>query len=200
MTKDTLHELLVEQLRDMYDAEKQLVKALPKMAKNAESEDLADAFRSHLGETETQVTRLEEAFGIMGIPAKGKSCKAMKGLLEEGNEAMKEDEKGEMRDLAMIAAAQRVEHYEISAYGTARTLAEQLELDEVAELLQQTEDEEKQADEKLTECAVAIYETVEDEDESDEEGEDEEQDQADMPVPAPARGRASAGGKTRTAR
>jgi len=199
MTKDTLHELLVEQLRDMYDAEKQLVKALPKMAKNAESEDLADAFRSHLGETETQVTRLEEAFGIMGIPAKGKSCKAMKGLLEEGNEAMKEDEKGEMRDLAMIAAAQRVEHYEISAYGTARTLAEQLELDEVAELLQQTEDEEKQADEKLTECAVAIYDTAEDEDESEEEGEEDEE-QADMPAPAPARGRATAGGKTRTAR
>ncbi|MEO8593893.1 MAG: ferritin-like domain-containing protein [Candidatus Solibacter sp.] len=193
MTQDTLQELLVEQLRDIYDAEKQLVKALPKLAKAAESEELAEAIRSHLAETETHVTRLEEAFGMLGVPAKGKTCKAMKGLLEEGNETIREEEKGEMRDLAMIAGAQRVEHYEISAYGTARTLAEQLELGEVAELLQQTEDEEKQADEKLTECAVAIYDSVEEEEEETEDVEAEE------PVPAAKGTRSLSGSKTRTA-
>jgi len=203
MTKETLQELLVEQLRDIFDAEKQLVKALPKLAKNAESEELAEAIRAHLGETETQVSRLEEAFGLLGVPAKGKSCKAMKGLLEEGNEAIQEEDKGEMRDLAMIAAAQRVEHYEISAYGTARAIAEQLDLTDVAELLQQTENEEKQADEKLTECAVTIYEMAEDEEDEedeDEEGEEEEQDEVEMPAPTAGKARPTAGGKTRTAR
>src|SRR3954449_2787450 len=103
MNRETLQELLVEQLRDVYDAEKQLVKALPKMAKAAQSEDLAEAIRTHLGETESQVSRLEQVFGIVGAPAKGKPCKGMKGLLEEGDEAIKEQEKGPMRDLAIIA-------------------------------------------------------------------------------------------------
>ena len=134
MNRETLQELLVEQLRDVYDAEKQLVKALPKMAKAAQSEDLAEAIRTHLGETESQVSRLEQVFGIVGAPAKGKPCKGMKGLLEEGDEAIKEEEKGPMRDLAIIAGAQRVEHYEMSAYGTVRTMAEQLGFDEAVEL------------------------------------------------------------------
>jgi ferritin-like metal-binding protein YciE len=173
MNRETLQELLVEQLRDVYDAEKQLVKALPKMAKAAQSEDLAEAIRTHLGETESQVSRLEQVFGIVGAPAKGKPCKGMKGLLEEGDEAIKEEEKGPMRDLAIIAGAQRVEHYEMSAYGTVRTMAEQLGLDEAAELLQQTEEEEKQADAKLTEVATSLYEIDED-DEDMEEDEGEE--------------------------
>lgn len=159
MNQETLQELFVEQIRDIYDAEKQLVKALPKLAKASESEELADGFRNHLVETQGQVTRLEEVFGLLGVAAKGKPCKAMKGLVEEGAEAIEEEEKGPMRDLAMIAAAQRVEHYEISAYGTARTLAEHLGMTEAAELLQQTEDEEKAADSALTTVAMALYES-----------------------------------------
>lgn len=186
MTQETLQELLVEQLRDLYDAEKQLVKALPKMAKAADSQELAEALRSHLAETETHVTRLEEVFGIVGAPAKGKACKGMKGLLEEGNEAIQNEEKGGMRDLAMIAGAQKVEHYEISAYGTLRTLAEQLGLDKAVELLQQTEDEEKEADSKLTEIAVTIYGSAND-------SEEEEQPAYTGSM------KTKAGGKTRTA-
>jgi len=192
MNQETLHELFVEQLRDLYDAEKQLVKALPKMAKAADNDELAEAIRSHLAETENQVTRLEEVFGIVGVTAKGKPCKGMKGLLEEGNEAIQEEDKGEMRDLAMITGAQKIEHYEISAYGTLRTLAEQLDLGDAAELLQQTEDEEKEADSKLTEIAVMIYGSA-----SDEEEEEEEEEPAQT---AASKTRADAGGKTRTAR
>jgi ferritin-like metal-binding protein YciE len=191
MTQETLQELLVEQLRDLYDAEKQLVKALPKMAKAADNQELAATLRSHLSETETHVTRLEEVFGIVGAPAKGKTCKGMKGLLEEGNEAIQEEDKGEMRDLAIIAGAQKVEHYEMSAYGTVRTLAEQLDLDDAVELLQQTEDEEKEADAKLTEVAVQMYQSAG----ASEEAADEEETQA-----APTRAKTNAGGKTRTAR
>jgi ferritin-like metal-binding protein YciE len=165
MNHETLKELLVEQLRDIYDAEKQLVKALPKLAKAVQSEDLAEAIRAHLGETESQVSRLEEVFEIVGMPAKGKPCKGMKGLLEEGDEAIKQEEKGTLRDLSIIAGAQRVEHYEMAAYGTARTIAEQLGLDEAVELLQQTEDEEKQADVKLTEVAMTLYGSEEDDSE-----------------------------------
>jgi len=196
MTQETLHETFVELLRDTYDAEKQLLKALPKMAKAADNEELVEAIRAHLAETEGQVTRLEEVFGIVGAPAKGKPCKGMKGLLEEGTEAMQEEEKGEMRDLAMIAGAQKVEHYEISAYGTLRTLAEQLDLSDAAELLQQTEDEEKAADSKLTEIAVMIYESASDADEDEEDEEEEEEEPAQTVA-----GKSKAeGGKTRTAR
>jgi len=194
MNQETLHELFVEQLRDLYDAEKQLVKALPKMAKAADNDELAEAIRSHLAETENQVTRLEEVFGIVGVTAKGKPCKGMKGLLEEGNEAIQEEDKGEMRDLAMITGAQKIEHYEISAYGTLRTLAEQLDLGDAAELLQQTEDEEKEADSKLTEIAVMIYGSASDEEEEEEEEEEE------PAQTAASKTRADAGGKTRTAR
>jgi len=143
-----------------------LVKALPKLAKAAQSEDLAEALRSHLTETEGHVKRLEKVFGVLGVPAKGKSCKAMKGLVEEGGEAAQE-EAGELRDLAIIAGGQRVEHYEISAYGTARTLAERLNLNQAAELLQKTEDEEIAADSKLTEIAMSIYDSSDSEDEEE---------------------------------
>jgi len=169
MDQETLQELLVEQIRDIFDAEKQLVKALPKMAKGAESEELANAIRNHLEETQNQVSRLEEVFQILGAPAKGKSCKGMKGLLEEANETLQEEDKGTLRDLAIIAGAQKVEHYEMSAYGTARTLAEHLGLNKAVKLLQQTEDEEKQADETLTTVASGLYESAGQEDEEEEE-------------------------------
>lgn len=174
MNQETLQELFVEQIRDIYDAEKQLVKAIPKMAKAAQSEELADGLRNHLVQTQEHVTRLEEVFGIAGVAAKGKPCKGMKGLIEEGGEALEEEEKGALRDLAIIAAAQRVEHYEISAYGTARTLAEQLGLNDAAELLQQTEDEEKEADSTLTKAAMSLYESSDGE-ENQAEGENEDE-------------------------
>jgi len=182
MDQETLQECLVEQLRDLYDAEKQLTKALPKMAKAAESEDLKEAIQTHLEETQGQVSRLEQVFQELGMAAKGKPCKAMKGLIEEGSEVISENDKGAVRDIGIIAAAQRVEHYEIAAYGTVRTLAEHMENDRVAELLQETEDEEKAADSKLTEVAMTIY-ASEEEGMEDADSEEEEE--------APARGRRS---------
>jgi ferritin-like metal-binding protein YciE len=174
MNQEILQELFVEQIRDILDAEKQLVKALPKLAKAAESEDLAEALRSHLAETQNHVVRLEEVFGIVGVAPRGKPCKAMKGLVEEGSEAVQEQDKGALRDLAIIAGAQRVEHYEISAYGTTRTLAEHLGLNDAVELLQQTEEEEKEADSKLTQIATELYESSGEEDEQGEETDNEE--------------------------
>jgi ferritin-like metal-binding protein YciE len=167
MKQETLKELFVEQIRDIYDAEKQLVKALPKLADAADSEELSDGLLNHLEETKGHVSRLEEVFAQVQIAPRGKTCKAMKGLIEEGNEASQEEE-GALRDLAIIAGAQRVEHYEISAYGTARTLAEHLGLSQAARLLQQTEDEERAADTKLTEVATTLYESSDD---MDDEGE-----------------------------
>jgi len=166
MKQETLRELFMEQLQDLYDAELQLVKALPKMAEAAASNDLAKTIESHLAETETQVSRLEEIFEDLSVTAKAKTCKAMRGLIEEGEEALKESE-GDLRDLAIIAAAQRVEHYEISAYGTARTLAERLGMEDAAELLRQTEDEEEQADSNLTDVAEAIYDSSEETDDAE---------------------------------
>jgi ferritin-like metal-binding protein YciE len=178
MDQETIKELFIDHLRDIYDAEKQLLKALPKLAKAAESEELAEALNNHLEETGNQVTRLEQVFKIAGVPAKGKPCKGMKGLLDEGDDAIQEHEQGPVRDLAIIAGSQKVEHYEISAYGTARTFAEQLEMIEAIELLQQTEDEEKQADETLTDIAEAIFSQAGDGDEDDEEEAVEEEEPA----------------------
>jgi ferritin-like metal-binding protein YciE len=159
MNQDALQEVFVEHIRDIYDAEKQLVKALPKLAKAAQSEELGEALRNHLEETQGHVSRLEEVFGIVGIAAKGKPCKGMKGLIAEGSEAIQEHDKGLLRDLAIIAGGQKVEHYEMSAYGTAKAMAEQLGLNDAVELLRQTEDEEKQADHKLTEVASGVYQS-----------------------------------------
>jgi ferritin-like metal-binding protein YciE len=172
MTMTTLDELLLDQIRDLYDAEKQLVRALPKMAKAATSEYLREAIENHLEETKNQVSRLEEIFAELETPAKGKSCKAMKGLIEEGGEAAGEKGADALIDLSVIAAAQRVEHYEISAYGTARAIATHLGHDRVAALLEQTEDEEKATDSKLTEIASGLYQEVQNA--SDAEGEAEE--------------------------
>jgi len=168
---NTLEDLLVEQVRDLYDAEKQLVRALPKLARAANSEDLQQAIQGHLEETKNQVSRLERVFEELSKPAKGKSCKAMKGLVEEGSEAVDGD--SPLTDLAIIAAAQKVEHYEISGYGTARAIAQQLGQDTVASLLEETEEEEKAADTKLNDIAIELMGQVDSEDESEEEEEEQ---------------------------
>lgn len=151
---ETLDDLLEEQLKDLFSAEGQLVKALPRMAKKANSETLKEAILSHLEETEGQVERLTQIGELLEIKLSGKKCKAMEGLIEEGKEVLEEDGKSAVIDAALIGAAQRVEHYEIAAYGTAKAFAEQLGHTEVVELLQQTLDEESQADEKLTTISV----------------------------------------------
>jgi ferritin-like metal-binding protein YciE len=153
---NTLQEVLIDHLRDLYDAEKNLVRALPKMAKAADSEDLADAFRDHLEQTKHHVERLEQVFEQLGEKPRAKACKAIRGLIEEGSEAMSDE--GAMSDLAIIAAAQKVEHYEISAYGTARAWAEKLGNQEAARLLGETLEEEKAADSKLTEISGSVLE------------------------------------------
>src|SRR6266576_2910498 len=150
-----LRELFFEQLADVYDAEKQLLKALPKMAGNASSSELESAFREHLDQTETQIERLEEVFEILGKQPKGKKCEAMAGLIAEAKEMMEESE-ANVKDAALIAAAQKVEHYEIASYGCLRTWADLLEMDQASTLLQETLDEEKETDEKLTDLAGRI--------------------------------------------
>lgn len=153
MKMKTLEDLFVHELKDLYSAEKQLLKALPKMAKAATNEDLAAAFETHLAETEEQVTRLESIFETLEISSRGPKCKAMEGLLEEGKEVLEEDMEDDVRDAALICSAQRVEHYEIAGYGCARTFASRLGHDKIAKLLQQTLDEEAATDEKLTQLA-----------------------------------------------
>lgn len=173
---ETLQDLLVEELKDLYSAEKQIVKALPKIIRGVTTADLKAAITEHLEITKKQVTRLEEVFGHLDQKPKAKHCKGMEGLLAEGSEALEEEEAGPLRDLQLIGAAQRVEHYEVAAYGTARAIAEQLGLDEAVELLGQTLEEETQADEKLTEVAGSLYEEVGEEpvDQDEEEGEEDE--------------------------
>ena len=157
MAEDTnpLHELLVDQLKDLYSAENQIVKALPKMAKNATNEQLRVAFERHLEETRGHVVRLEQIAEEMDISLRGKKCKGAEGLIEEGKEAIDSFE-DDVLDAAMIGAAQRVEHYEIAAYGTARTHASMLGLNRIAKLLQQTLDEEGATDKKLTQLAESV--------------------------------------------
>jgi ferritin-like metal-binding protein YciE len=184
MKIENIETLLVEQLRDLYDAEKQLVKALPKMAKAASAEELREAFTEHLEVTKNQVQRLEQAFEALGAKAKGKPCAAMKGLIEEGQETMQEDISDELMDIALIAAAQKVEHYEISGYGTVRSLAEKLQHEDVAELLEQTENEEKEADSKLTEVTQTLLENM---NVGEDEGEEMEEDEEPVAKPAARR-------------
>src|SRR6188472_2018838 len=124
MKMKTLNDLFIHEIKDLYSAEKQLTKALPKMAKAATNEDLQQAFENHLQETEEHITRLEEIMGQFDIPTRGPKCKAMEGLIEEGKEVLEEDMEDDVRDAALICAAQRVEHYEIAGYGCARTFAE----------------------------------------------------------------------------
>ena len=152
----TPRDLLVEELKDLYSAENQLVKALPKMAKTATSDELREAFQTHLQQTQVQVQRLEQIGKKLGESMKGKKCKAMEGLVEEGKEIMEEDMEPAILDLALIGAAQKVEHYEIAGYGTARTLAEISGEDQVAKILQETLDEEGETDKLLTEIAMEL--------------------------------------------
>jgi len=151
-----LHKLFLDELADIYSAEQQLTKALPKMAKAAESDELREALEEHLEETEEHLSRLEQVFESLDETLKKKTCKAMKGLLEEGDEILKEQKDSSALDAGIIAACQKVEHYEIASYGTVCAWAEQMGHDEALKLLRQTEEEESAADEKLTEIAETI--------------------------------------------
>jgi len=153
MKLESLNDLLVDELKDLYSAENQLLKALPKMAKAAASPELKAAFEEHLEETKGQVDRLVSIFESLGASPKGKKCVAMEGLIEEGKEILEEEGNEAVKDAALICAAQKVEHYEMAGYGCARTFANLLGLDDVANLLQETLDEEGNADKKLTEIA-----------------------------------------------
>lgn len=156
MAKDSLRELYIDELRDLYNAETQLVKALPKMAKAASNDQLREAFEEHLRQTSEHVSRLEQIFERLEEKPSGKKCLGMEGLVKEGAETMKEDYTDEVKDAAIIGAAQRVEHYEMAGYGTVRAIAELLGENEDVSLLEQTLEEEKQADQKLTELAGKI--------------------------------------------
>ncbi|HUR20971.1 MAG TPA: ferritin-like domain-containing protein [Vicinamibacterales bacterium] len=165
---DSLDTLLVEQLRDIYDAERRLTTAIPKMVQAATSEELSSALSNHLIETQNQVARLEEAFGMLGEVPSAKACAGMRGIIEEGEEHVGEEyEDDSLRDAVIIGAAQRVEHYEMAAYGTAIAHARMLGRDDVADLLEQSLNEEKNADETLTQVAETCVniEALTDEDE-----------------------------------
>ncbi|HWC73957.1 MAG TPA: ferritin-like domain-containing protein [Gemmatimonadales bacterium] len=156
---EALQKLLVDELGDLYDAEQQIVKALPKLIQESSSPELQKALKEHLTVTEEHVQRLEEAFSELGESQSRRKCKGMAGLLAEGEDLLKEDFEESTKDAGIIGAAQRVEHYEIAAYGTARTLAQTLGNSRVAELLQETLDEEKEADELLTQIAESTVNT-----------------------------------------
>jgi ferritin-like metal-binding protein YciE len=183
----TLHEMLLDEIRDLYHAEKQLTKALPKLARAATHEDLREAFEMHLEETQEHVTRLEEVFSALDERVKAKPCPGMAGIIQEGQETMQEDADGAVMDAALIAAAQRAEHYEIGAYGTCAEWARLLGLNEVVSLLEQTLEEEKATDKKLTMLAEQeINQAAVAEGQS----EDDEEEQA---ASGRSRGRASSG-------
>jgi ferritin-like metal-binding protein YciE len=156
MSLDSLHDLYVDELKDLYNAENQLLKALPKMAKKASAPELKAAFTDHLEVTRRQVERLDRIFAELGEAPKGKKCKAMEGLIEEGKEVIEEDGAAAVIDAALIACAQRVEHYEMAGYGCVRTFATLLGYDSAAELLQQTLTEEGDADKALTKLAETV--------------------------------------------
>lgn len=225
MKFNTLHEVLTDYIRDLYNAESQLVKALPKMAKAATSPELKAAFEEHLQQTERQVERLERVADDLGIKPKGKTCHAMKGLIEEGQEVISNTGDPSAKDAALIGAAQKVEHYEIAGYGTARTFAKVLGEETAAKLLQETLDEESAADEKLTAIAQSGLnqeaaeedagdtpredpladrntEELDEEDEDEEDAEEEEMrtgedDDSDAVVPSP-RGQTPTGERRRS--
>ena len=199
MAGNNLREALVDEIRDLYNAEKQLTKALPKMAKGATSEELREAFESHLEETEGQVTRLERVFELLDEKPRGKHCAGMAGIVEEGSEKLQEDAEDSVMDAMLIASAQKVEHYEIGSYGTAIAWAEALGLTEVAEVLGETLAEEKAADEKLSALAESgINEAAtagESEDDMEEE-DDEETETASASESAGASARSASGGSS----
>jgi ferritin-like metal-binding protein YciE len=156
MQAEELKELLVDELKDLYNAENQLIKALPRLAKAARSPELKQGFEKHLAETREHAHRIEQICEEMDETPKGSKCKAMEGLIEEGKDVMEEQEDSEALDAALICAAQKVEHYEIASYGTAKAWAELLEMDDAVKMLDQTLNEEKATDEKLNELAESI--------------------------------------------
>jgi ferritin-like metal-binding protein YciE len=153
---ESLHALYLNELRDLYDAEHQIIKALPKMIDSVESGELRDALSAHLTQTYGHVTRLEQIFQLHNEDAKAESCKGIEGIIDEGKDLIKHDENPAVRDAGIIAGAQKVEHYEIASYGSVRTWAEQMGHTEAAALLQETLEEEKEADEKLTDIAANL--------------------------------------------
>jgi ferritin-like metal-binding protein YciE len=187
MALESLHDLYVEELKDLYNAENQLLKALPKMAKAASSRKLKAAFEEHLAVTGEQIGRLEKIFQDLGESPKGKKCKAMEGLIAEGSEVLGEDAEDAVRDAALIASAQRVEHYEMAGYGCVRTFARLLGYSDAENLLQQTLDEEGEADKKLTELAETEINIEAEEGEKEEEELEDEEDVAAAPVRKPAK-------------
>ena len=156
MAVQSLEDMFLEELKDVYNAENQILKALPRMAKKASATELRRAFEQHLKQTEVQVQRLERVFATLDEKPKGKSCKGMQGIIEEGKEVMSEDIEDDVLDAALIAAAQKVEHYEMATYGTLRAWAETLGNQQAAKLLQQTLDEEEATDKKLTQLAEQL--------------------------------------------
>ena len=172
MAAEDLKELFIDELKDLYNAENQLIKALPKMAKAADSSELKSGFEEHLEQTRGHVERLEKVFRKLGESPKGKKCKGMEGLIEEGSEAIEEYE-GSVRDAALIGAAQRVEHYEMAGYGTVIALARELGEDEHASLLEKTLEEEKETDAKLTDLSETVN--------AEAAGEDPEEESSDQP-------------------
>lgn len=150
-----LEDLFLHLLKDVYHAEKQVLRAMPKMAKSSESEELREAFMTHQAETEQQVQRLEQIFEMLGKKPRGETCEAIQGLVEEAKEVMEEAEDADVMDAGILAAAQAIEHYEIARYGTMRAWAEELGMDDAAKLLQQTLDEEKKTDKLLSDIAVS---------------------------------------------
>ncbi|MEY2563411.1 MAG: hypothetical protein QOH88_1604 [Verrucomicrobiota bacterium] len=168
MSMDSLKDLYIDELKDLYNAENQLLKALPKMAKKASAPELKRAFTDHLAQTEGHVTRLEKIFKGLGEKPTGKTCKAMKGLVEEGKEVIEEDGDPSVLDAALIGAAQRVEHYEIAGYGVVRTFASLLGQNSAVDLLQRTLNEEGETDKKLTALAESIINVEASEAEEDE--------------------------------
>jgi ferritin-like metal-binding protein YciE len=161
MALNSLQDLFLHELKDVLHAEKQILKALPKMAKATTNEELKAAFEEHLEQTEKQVERLEQVFEIIGKPARAKKCVGMEGLIEEGQELISEEPPAEVLDAGLIACAQKVEHYEICAYGTLATYAKQLGFEDAAELLGETLNEEKETDEKLTQIAMQLNQEAE---------------------------------------
>jgi ferritin-like metal-binding protein YciE len=159
---DSLQQLYVDELKDLYSAETQMVKALPKLAKASSSDELRQAFEDHLSQTNDQVSRLEKIFEMLEEKPTGKKCLGMEGLVKEGSEAIQEDYSGAVKDAALIGAAQRVEHYEIAGYGTVRAFAELLGEQEHVSLIEQTLREEKAADEKLSQLAEQINSEAQD--------------------------------------
>lgn len=195
MSVGTAEELFVDELKDIYSAEKQAVKAYPRLTKAVQSEDLKQAMQEHLEQTKGQIERLDRIFEILEKRSSGKTCEGMKGLIEEAQTQLEEIEKGPVLDCAIIGALQRVEHYEIAAYGTVATLAEAMGHEEVKELLGETLEEEKETDERLTQVAQSVNSEALSEGGEEEEGEGEDENESSSNG---SRGGASSRGSSRS--